>query len=170
MNVSGGGSYSSITNTITFQEPNGTYNYSIGNITGYIVLPQSGVVAVDGKPLPESITFNQTVQKGYFVGSVSPSNVTIYVNATAYSEQNGSFNISLSPGNYVVKVSSPGYKTYTTNITVSSSTVTSLSIHSLSKTARPPSFPIQDVAIIVIAAIIVVAIAAVLFIARKRRG
>lgn len=32
---------SSSTNTITFTEPNGTYYFSIGNTTGYTVLPQS---------------------------------------------------------------------------------------------------------------------------------
>ena len=169
MNVSGGGSYSSITNTITFQEPNGTYNYSIGNITGYIVLPQSGVVAVDGKPLPESITFTQTVQKGYFVGSVSPSNVNIYVNCTSYTEQNGSFNISLSPGNYGVKISAQGYKTYTTNITVSSSTVTALEIHSLTKVSKHSSFPLLDVVVITAAIAIIAAISAAILLRKRKR-
>ena len=161
---------SSSTNTITFTEPNGTYDFSIGNTTGYTVLPQSGVVAVSGRALTESIFFTQTSPNRYFVGFVSTANATIYVNATAYSEQNGSFNISLSPGTYVVKVVASGFTTYYTNITVSSSTVTSLSIHSLSRTASSSSFPLQGVAIIAIAVVIVAAIAAFLLFVRRRRG
>ena len=165
---------SSTSDSITFQEPNGTYNYSIGNITGYNVLPTSGKIVINGNSTTESISFTRIVQEGYFAGSVSPSNATIsiFINGIwhPYKENNGSFNVSLNPGTYRISISAPGYTTYTTNITVSSSTVTSLSIHSLSGTARPASFPLQDVAIIAIAAIVIIAIAAVLLIARRRRG
>ena len=116
---------SSSTNTITFTEPNGTYDFSIGNTTGYTVLPQSGVVAVNGTSVSESVIFTQTVQKGYFVGSVSPSNATIsiFINGSwhPYEETNGSFNVPLNPGTYGISISAPGYETYATNITVSSS-------------------------------------------------
>ena len=167
--VFNGTTYTSDSTSISFDVTNGSYPFDVQNVSGYTA-PISGTLNVYGNSVTEQIVFTQIVSKGYFVGSVSPSNVTIYVNGTAYTEQNGSFNISLSPGNYGVKISAPGYKTYTTNITVSSSTVTSLSIHNLSRTTGLASFPLQDVAIIAIAAIIVVTIAAVLFIARRRRG
>ena len=162
----------SSTGSISFSAPNGTYSYSIGKMAGYTVLTQSGVVTVNGKSVSESITFNQIEQNGYFAGSVSPPNaiISILINGSweSYKENNGSFNISLNPGTYGINISAPGYTAYTTNITVSSSTVTSLSIHSLSKVSGPSSFPVLllVIAIVIIASLAVAAVALVRF--RKR--
>ena len=164
-------SKSSPSNTIIFSEHNGTYSYSIGKMTGYTVLAQSGVVTVNGKSVSESIIFNQIEQNGYFAGSVSPPNaiISILINGSweSYKETNGSFNISLNPGTYEINVSAPGYEAYRTNITVSSSTVTSLSIHSLSKVSGPSSLPVL---LLVIAMIIIVAfVGAAVALARFRK-
>ena len=163
---------SSMSGSITFREPNGTYPFSVVNVIGYNVVPASGNIVVNGKPAKESISFTQITQEGYFVGSVSPPNATIsiLVNGSwvSYKEDNGSFNISLIPGTYRVSISAPRYTTYATNITVSSSTVTSLSIHSLSKVSGPSSFPVLllVIAIVIIVAFAVAAVALVRF--RKR--
>ncbi len=47
----------STTSTVTFSEPNGTYTFTIGSVTGYAANPASGYVTVAGKPLTQEITF-----------------------------------------------------------------------------------------------------------------
>ncbi|MHB8553999.1 MAG: hypothetical protein ACYDAO_10520, partial [Thermoplasmataceae archaeon] len=47
----------SATNITTFTVPNGTYSYSIGNVSGYTVSLQSNKVIVNGNNITISITF-----------------------------------------------------------------------------------------------------------------
>ncbi|MGC8580705.1 MAG: DUF7619 domain-containing protein, partial [bacterium] len=54
-----GATESSTTNTITFTEPNGTYSYSIGTVSGYTASPSSGYIKVNGTNVNQEITFNQ---------------------------------------------------------------------------------------------------------------
>jgi len=49
---------SSTTNTITFNEPNGTYSYSVASVSGYMASPLSGTIMVNGADLFIPITFN----------------------------------------------------------------------------------------------------------------
>ena len=164
-----GTTISSTNSMITFQEPNGTYSFSIMNILGYNAIPSAGSIAVNGKPSEESISFARIAQMGYFVGSISPSNATISINGTFYQAVNGQFNISLSPGTYEVKVSAPGYSTYTTDITISSSSVSKLPIQSLAKVTTHSSLSfLLIVVIVVIAAIVAVAVVAMTRSRRKR--
>jgi hypothetical protein len=72
-------------------------------------------------------------------------------------------------GTYEVKVSAPGYATYTTNITISSSSVSKLPIQGLTKVTTPSSFSfLLTAAIVVIAAI--VDVVAVVIIKRMKRS
>ncbi len=161
----------STSDSITFQEPNGTYDFSIGNITRYTVLTQYGAVTVNGTSVSESVIFTQIVSKGYFVGSVSPSNasIQIFINSSwvAYKENNGSFNISLNPGTYRVSVVAAGYATYSMNITITSLSVTHLPIQRLSRSSPPPSLP--GVFILVVAVMIIALAAAIIMIAVRKR-
>ena len=43
-----GSTMSSTTNTASFTEANGTYSYSIGSVSGYMVSPSSGTVTING--------------------------------------------------------------------------------------------------------------------------
>jgi hypothetical protein len=52
-----GTTLSSTTSTITFSEPNGTYTYSIGSVSGYTVSLSSGSLTAIGKTVNQSITF-----------------------------------------------------------------------------------------------------------------
>ena len=153
--------------SVTFSVTDGNYAFSIGGITGYTVQPSNGTIKVNGASVTETIAFSKEVTDGYFTGSVSPANVTIYVNGQSYSESNGQFNISLSPGSYQVKIEAPGYSTYITNITVSSSAVTLLQVHSITKSTTPTSLPFADELIFAIVAILVVSFAAIIL--RRRR-
>ena len=161
---------------ISFSIPNGTYPYSIASIPGYSIVSvlgyneSSGYLTVDGYNLSYPVTFVKVTSKGFLTGSIYPLNASIWINGTIYHAVNGQFNISLSPGTYEIKVSDPGYSTYTTNITVSSSSVSRLPIQSLTSVTTPSSF--SFLLIIVIAVIIMAAIASAVFLltVRNRKG
>ena len=57
VNLSNGQSFKSTTSTISFNEPNGTYSYTIGNASGYTVSPSSGSLNVSGSNATKAITF-----------------------------------------------------------------------------------------------------------------
>ncbi len=56
----GGSTLSSTTSTIIFTEPNGTYPYTVGSVSGYTASPSSGNVTVSGAAHSISITFTKT--------------------------------------------------------------------------------------------------------------
>ena len=43
--------------TVTFQEPNGTYAFTVGFVSGYAASPSAGSIRVAGSPVSEPITF-----------------------------------------------------------------------------------------------------------------
>ncbi len=53
---------SSTTSTITFNEPNGTYAYTVGAVVGYTASPSSGTVTVNGAPRTITITLRRPHQ------------------------------------------------------------------------------------------------------------
>jgi len=48
---------SSTTGTITFTAPNGTYSFTVGNVSGYSVSSSSGSISVNGNSVSNTITF-----------------------------------------------------------------------------------------------------------------
>ena len=167
------GTTRSSTGNISFTVPNGTYSYSIGSVSRYSIVSvlgyneSSGYLTVDGYNLSHPVTFVKVISKGFLTGSIYPLNASISINGTIYQAVNGQFNISLNPGTYEVKVSAPGYVTYTTNLTISSSSISKLPIQSLTKMTTPSSFSI--LLIIVIAVIIMAAVIAAVVLTINRR-
>ena len=51
-----GTAQNSTADTITFMEPNGTFSFSVGLVTGYAVSLSSGNVTVSGKAVNESVS------------------------------------------------------------------------------------------------------------------
>lgn len=51
---------SSSTTSIAFSEPNGTYSYTIGSVTGYSPSPASGMLTVNGAALSQPITWTKS--------------------------------------------------------------------------------------------------------------
>lgn len=149
-------SHSTRSTSISFSLPNGTYDFSVDNVSGYGIYPSSGQIVINGKPVEKQIIFTFTVKDGYLVGSITPSNATVWINGEAYVTKNGSFNISLPPGIYEVKMTAPGYSSYVTNVTISSSSVTLLPTHSLTKFNKP--MPNLHFLISVIVVVLVIAI------------
>ncbi|MGC8516101.1 MAG: PEGA domain-containing protein [Thermoplasmata archaeon] len=169
------GTAESSTGNISFIVPNGTYSYSIASIPGYSILSMpgyngsSGVLTVSGYNLSHPVTFVKVITNGYLTGSISPSNASIWINGTLYHAVNGHFNISLNPGTYEVRVSAPGYSTYTTNITISSSSVSKLPIQNLTEITKPMSFPLSLIVVILVLIVAIIAVAIVVIIRKRGR-
>ncbi|MGP6220345.1 YncE family protein, partial [Caldiplasma sukawensis] len=55
-----GKTQSSASSTITFKVPNGTYSYTINNVSGYTVYPASSSITVNGNNISKDVTFKLT--------------------------------------------------------------------------------------------------------------
>ncbi len=70
-----GGITNSGTGSISFSEPNGTYSYSVGAVSGYTSSPSSGSLTVNGAAVSQAIAFSKVT---------TPSSVVVAkVNATS---------------------------------------------------------------------------------------
>lgn len=160
---------SSASRNITFLEPDGTYSFNVGSILGYTNSPSSSSVTVDGSNLTENIKFTLTSDNGYFVGSITPSDVTIaiFVNGSwqPFKETNGSFNISLVPGTYRVSISSPGHMTYTFNLTVYPSRVTYTTITTLPSES---TFSLLEIEVTAVLILVIAALTTTIILRRRR--
>ncbi len=110
VNLTNGQTYSSTTNTITFQEPNGTYDYTVSTVNKeYSPTPSSGSLNVSGKNVNQNVVFNLVTYYAIFTETGLPSNVTWYVNISnnGISEHSDLNNIliSLPNGTYYYKIS-----------------------------------------------------------------
>jgi len=78
---------SSITSTISFFEPNGSYNYSVGKVRGTTVTPASGTVDVQGGPASVNVTYSPPVFTVSFVetGLQAGTNWSVALNGTTHS-------------------------------------------------------------------------------------
>jgi YVTN family beta-propeller protein len=63
-----GSPHVSTTPSITFTERNGTYAFSVGDVTGYTVAPGAGSVLVQGAAVSTAISFHATSSPGRGVG------------------------------------------------------------------------------------------------------
>ncbi len=103
-----GGITNSGTGSISFSEPNGTYSYSVGAVSGYTSSPSSGSLTVNGAAVSQAITFTATVTAKYtvtFTESGLPSGTTWSVTlggitnsgtgSISFSEPNGTYSYSV---------------------------------------------------------------------------
>ena len=78
-----GSTQSSTGSTVSFTEPNGTYSYALGTVSGYTSSLSSGSVTVNGTNQGVSVTFTAKAPATYtvtFTESGLPSGTTWYVN------------------------------------------------------------------------------------------
>jgi hypothetical protein len=123
-NLTLNGKVTSGTGSISFQELNGTYSYSIGSITGYSTKSYNGQVAVKGSNvviliswsmltypvtitisgLPSGASWSATVEGTTFNGQHNVSTLTSTSNVITFYEPNGSytFTVSLPTGYHAV--------------------------------------------------------------------
>ncbi len=75
-----GVTHSSSTSMITFEEPNGTYRYSVESISGYTVTPAAGNLTVHGTPVSQALVFSATSGGGSSSGFLGlPGNTGYYL-------------------------------------------------------------------------------------------
>ncbi|MGC8580703.1 MAG: hypothetical protein ACP5MB_11725, partial [bacterium] len=111
-----GTTLSSTNITITFSEPNGTYSYSVGSISGYSSSPSSGSLTVSGASQIVSIRFSQVRYRVTFTENGLPSgkwyvNITGMQSSGPIQSSQTSYSISLPNGSYSYSVST-GNKIY----------------------------------------------------------
>ena len=122
-----GSTESSSTSSIYFNEPNGTYNFTVGSIPGYQANPKSGSIMVNGSDKAISITFTATEVTVTFVQDGLPSGTSWTVTLSGISKSSLSdifFNIT--PGTYSFTITPiPGYhaSVYSGNITIASNSI-----------------------------------------------
>jgi hypothetical protein len=133
VNLSNGQSFSSTTNTITFNEPNGTYSYTIATVNkSYAPSPSSGTFNVKGANVNVAMKFNLVTYTVTFTESGLPSGTTWYVNLSngqsfssttntiTFNEPNGTYSYTIATvnKNYAPSQSSGTFKVSGANVNV----------------------------------------------------
>ena len=116
--------YSS-TNTITFNEPNGTYSYTVTPVAGYTESPPSGTINVNGANVTQPVTFTEIEYTVTFTESGLPSGTVWYINISngqSYKSTGTEISLNEPNGTYSYVVSSSN-KSYSPNPSSGSFTV-----------------------------------------------
>ncbi|MGA8302763.1 MAG: hypothetical protein WB873_03565 [Thermoplasmata archaeon] len=105
----GGSVHSSEGSTITLVEPNGTFNYSVGNVSGYSAAPTSASLTVLGAAASANITFTMLPSSRFPVtftesGLLPGTSWSVTVGATIHSSTTGSLSFSETNGSYSYSV------------------------------------------------------------------
>ncbi|MGC8861089.1 MAG: hypothetical protein ACP5QH_07830, partial [Thermoplasmata archaeon] len=115
------------TSVIAFTEPNGTYEYTIGTVTGYTASPSSGTITVNGTNVTEAITF-QKLYNVTFIESGLPVNTswTVNLNGEVLSSNTSSITFQKVNGTYNFNINTI---TYGSNIYIPNPAFGSLTIN-----------------------------------------
>ncbi len=114
--VLNGQTLSSTTNMITFSEPNGTYSFTVGTVSGYTASPTSGSVTVNGVSQAVSITFTPSTSATYAVtftetGLPSGTAWSVTLNWTTQATNRNSITFVEGNGTYAFTIGPvPGYR------------------------------------------------------------
>ena len=104
---------SSTTDTISFSEPNGSYSYSVSNVTGYSIFPTFGSINVSDQSVNQSISFTEITKSvsKYTVafkesGLPSGTSWSTTFNGTTNSSTTGLITFTSINGSYSYNISS----------------------------------------------------------------
>ncbi len=111
-----GSTLASSTPSIAFAEPNGSWSFSVGAVSGYTATPSGGLVFVNGHAVTESITFTSGSPPGTttyaltFTESGLPAgkNWSVTVGGTAHYSTTGSIVVQEANGTYSFTVPAIG--------------------------------------------------------------
>jgi outer membrane protein assembly factor BamB len=113
-----GGDYrGSVTDTLNFTEPNGTYAFQLGEVAGHLPTPQFGLVNVTGANLSESISFSTATYSVALteVGLPPGTNWDIYVGEVEHGSSTSTIDLVVANGTYAYTVGAvPGYTPFVT--------------------------------------------------------
>ncbi len=110
----GGSLIDSMNSTVQFAEPNGTYDYTVSNVSGFLLAQRSGSVSVSGHSVVVNVTFTPPTWNVTFTETGLPSGTSwnVTVNGTqksssgptiVFAEPNGTYPFSVTPlPNYTV--------------------------------------------------------------------
>ena len=102
VNLSNGETFSTVTNSISFYEPNGTYSYALAN-TNKSLSSAGGNFSVSGSGVIEAVAFSIPNYSITFTETGLPTGNIWYVNITggqSYKSTSGALKIELSNGTY----------------------------------------------------------------------
>lgn len=122
---------SSITSSIIFQEPNGTYAYMIGEVPGWQT-KDAGTVRVAGAEVNVNLTFTQVTYEVLFkeTGLPSGTNWSIEIGSTIKSSTKGFIDFHLPNGTYAYSVGEiQGYSSNSTGSFVIAGAGLTLQVH-----------------------------------------
>jgi uncharacterized repeat protein (TIGR02543 family) len=101
---------SSTTSMIVFSEVNNTYSFNVSSVTGYMANPASGMLVVNGAPVPEAIMFSVIVPPSYNVtfsesGLTTGTSWSVTLGGSLMSSTNATIVFSEPSGSYPYSVS-----------------------------------------------------------------
>ena len=150
---------------ITFLLNNGTYTFTVTNLSNYYTTISQFTVHVNGNNVTENV---QYYHWAYISGSISPSNATMTINGNSVTvSSSGHFNVSVANGTYHVVASENGYVTYYNNFTLNSGGVKNLTIV-LKPVTKSSSISSIELYAIIGSVIVVALIGSVLVLLRRR--
>ena len=152
-------------NNITFRLSNGTYAFTVTNLSSYYVSTTHITVTINGRNTHNTADY---LHWGYITGTISPNNATLTINGKPVSvSTSGTFSLSVSNGTYDIVASDTGYYSYNHNITLNSGNMKNLTIN-----LRPVSKPTSLSPVLlygILGTVVVVAIAGTaVFLLRRR--
>ncbi|MGC2359218.1 MAG: alkaline phosphatase family protein [Thermoplasmata archaeon] len=165
--------------SIAFTEPNGTYDYTVPTVSGFVVSPGSGSVSVAGAAKGVPVVFSPTAPTLYSVtftetdlpsgtnwsvtlsGGSSETILGVRVDGdlsslTHWSDGGSSVGFSASNGTYSYSIFAPGHSNTTGQIFVDGQAAAPVSVTFPSSPSSAPLLSTLDIVIIGVAAILVV--------------
>jgi hypothetical protein len=166
VNGSGLSGYETSPADISFNLSNGTYSFTVTNLSNYYSTATHFSVVISGKNVTEVVDYYHWA---YITGAISPTNANLVINGKSVSLlSSGSFNISVPVGTYHVVISSSGYVSYYSNFTLNSGNAMNLTIN-LKQVSHPSTLTGIDLYIVVGTVIAVIAIGAAVVLIKRRK-
>lgn len=158
------GHEASPTNT-TFSLANGTYTFTVTNLSSYYATRSHFTVTVNGNNVTETVDYLHWL---YITGTISPNSVSLTINGQAVAiSPSGSFNVSVANGSYDLVASESGYHSYYNNFTLNHGSTKNLTI-SLKAVSKPSRISSTEIYAIIGAIMAIVVIAGVVMAIRRR--
>ena len=116
----------SSTSEISYFLTNGSYEYTVGAVTGYASSPATGSPTVSGVAQTIPIVFAGS--SGTISGTVKPATATVEVDGAPVAVTDGGFSTTVTAGVHSVVASATGYFTYRNNVSVTAGGTTTVTI------------------------------------------
>ncbi|NNN17392.1 MAG: DUF3494 domain-containing protein [Thermoplasmata archaeon] len=123
-----GSSQFSLANSISFTEPNGSYLYLVGSVSGFVATPSSGTIVVLGAALTQTIAFAPVGSTGRLSISVVPATASVTLDGRTINGTAGTYLETVAAGPHYVNATLSGHASYSNLVSVAAGVTISLSI------------------------------------------